>query len=219
MAQKTAFTHSEVREKLCLICRTSKNWKKGSIKKILPDSVILNRVRLYYHATYDPADLTLPNALCSRDKQLLLDISKGLKEKSELRPPVLWPRDFYPPGDFGSKTDCLCPLCRIVRAKVEVGHDLSSNEAKKPFPRGRPWPSETSEAPEASETVEVPEALEALEAVEAPAHVDAPEAMDAEPVIVQITDQCCAVCTKIWDESTEIMEQMSIPEIKEKCNI
>ena len=210
MPKKTALTHLEVREKLCLICRTSKNKKPGSIRKIVPNSAIHNRVKLYYHSTYDTTDIFLPAALCCRCRELLLNISKGKKDQSELSPIVLWPRDFYPPGDFGSMTKCLCPLCRIVREKVEIGHNVSSNEAKKPFPRGRPWPTEAPEALEAMEAE--PAAVEAdLAAIEANL---APEAQ-LEPS----TDFCCATCTQIWDESSLLLENMTLQEIEQNCTI
>ena len=215
MSKKTALTHSEVREKLCLICRTSKNTKKGSIRKIIENSEIHNRIKLYYYPAYDPSDILLPCALCTRDAQLLLDISRGKKDTSELRPPVLWPREFYPPGDFQSKTDCFCPLCRIVRAKVEAGHDLSSHEFKTPFPRGRPWPTtEGPESPEMAEAFEPPEAMEAL-----PAVLEAQEAPPEAPPEEPSSDKCCTTCTQVWEESSLLLDTMSIQEIQSNCTI
>ena len=136
MSRNIAFSHDLCRSKMCLICR--KKFKPKCLTNIVPNSKILERVREFYHPSYDPNDQYLPSAICSIDRQLLLDVKNGKKDRNSVPNFQAMPRTQFPTGTFSTLTDCLCPICRIVRERVDEGHTVSCKSSITPNPRGRP---------------------------------------------------------------------------------
>ena len=61
---KNKINHESSRSKVCLICRY-KIFKNGRILKNSSNLTCLIRAKYELLSDYDPADMTLPNALCS----------------------------------------------------------------------------------------------------------------------------------------------------------
>ena len=206
--KRSAFTHNDCRSLLCLICRQ----KKSSLSDIIPGSDIHGRVKEYFDSEFDPTDQLKPMALCSMHRKLLFDISKGAKSENELPPKTVLLRQDFPPGNFALCTKCRCPICSIVRGKVEIGHQVSSNAYKKPFQLGRP-PKEIPEPQNEPLALENPQ--QAPEPQDAPEPVAelAPEPQEAPDCEIK----CCESCIQIWNDSTAIINNMELDEIRENC--
>ena len=85
-----AKTHEANRYLVCLIC-----FKKGSsMKKI--SGIILKRVQDYFYEEFDPNDEKLPNGICARCRNILLNIDQGKLEPSALDDPIDFSALSYP---------------------------------------------------------------------------------------------------------------------------
>ena len=107
--------------------------------------IVLNRVQKYFMEDFNPNDQNLPNGICGRCRNILLDIDSG--KPAALEDPVDFSTLNFPvlTRTFGGVTElkdlqgCTCSICLIARANPgQVGHTFGGKTKKGPFPVGRP---------------------------------------------------------------------------------
>ena len=74
---KQAKSHHDCRGDVCLMCSE----KAPGMSLIQPGSVVLKRVLEFFWKDYDLNNQRFPNALCSKDRMLLLGVSQGKVDK------------------------------------------------------------------------------------------------------------------------------------------
>ena len=73
-------THKARRTKVCLIC-----FEKKTCRPITGEN--LNRVKKFFLPSYDPESDIFPTGVCDTDRKLLIDVSNGEADKSQLPQP------------------------------------------------------------------------------------------------------------------------------------
>lgn len=109
--EKTALTHDENREKLCILClKVSSKYVKTKFVKILSKGAIEAIIKSL--VDYNASDQYYPNVICSGCLRKLYRFNKGLQKTIEL--PNLSPFD-KPKNKYSRNGFCQCSLCEIVR--------------------------------------------------------------------------------------------------------
>ncbi|KAK6196452.1 hypothetical protein SNE40_001675 [Patella caerulea] len=132
-----ACDHEENRTKVCLVC-----FKKGASTIQIKEGKVLCRVRQFYIENYDPQDGHMPSGICSRCRNLLLDIETGKQPMDCLPDPFDFSKVVSPSvatrNNPSPSLSCQCMICLVARSNPvtsKLGKRFSTSQTPTP---GRP---------------------------------------------------------------------------------